>query len=54
MLTVLGFCTEMADGPTWGDTFSGSKAAPGSFSDGGALPLSLKLLSSGGLPMMLP
>jgi hypothetical protein len=44
---LVAFCSrEAAEGPTCGDTASGSKAAPGSFSDDGALRLYLDVSSS--------
>lgn len=42
------------DGPTLGETLSGSRAAVGNFKEGGARPLSDTLLSFGGVPSMLP
>jgi hypothetical protein len=54
MLIVFGFDSDAAEGPTLGDAPSGSKAAPGSFREGGGLPLIVEVSSSGGLPAMLP
>lgn len=55
-VTVLGFCNEVPEDPICGEECSGSSAAPGSFNDGGGLPMSVGLCgsSSGGLPIMLP
>jgi hypothetical protein len=52
-LVAFGF-GEAAEGPICGDGFSGSKAAPGSFSDDGAPALYRDVPSSGGLLAMLP
>lgn len=52
-VTDLLFLIGAVEGPTLGETFSGSKAAPGSFKEGGAFAL-VDRPSLGGDPMILP